>query len=346
MGPCGAHGGLDWPRGATVLVLRRASSRSGTSGDGCSHGSLLCREDGLLGGSARHVPFRDAFKVPLATPQVLPVEVDGQEPGRVGQSHDDDRFGVRGPGDYLSEAIRTELEATEIEVAVDSFSADIIAKDVGADDRVLIENQLERVRPPPSRTDPYVLGRSGREVRGLDRPALPGSTPLRDQLAQREYQRRIRLLRRPRALVRIGDSPFAPVFEVVEKPNAWERALGGCVRTTGWEAQAVELLLLAATGFAVLLVGRRPACGNGLDEPPHCQRLGLGQIPFGPTLANDVLNQQVRVIKAAQSELSCGRTVLDHDMVRPPAGVQHGRGSDGDRNLRYSDEEYSARRQD
>lgn len=26
-------------------------------------------------------------------------------------------------------------------------------------------------------------------------------------------------------MVRIGDSPFAPVFEVVEKPNTWERAL-------------------------------------------------------------------------------------------------------------------------
>ena len=26
--------------------------------------------------------------------------------------------------------------------------------------------------------------------------------------------------------MRIGDSPFAPVFEVVEKPNSWERQLG------------------------------------------------------------------------------------------------------------------------
>ena len=26
-------------------------------------------------------------------------------------------------------------------------------------------------------------------------------------------------------VVRIGDSPFAPIFEVLEKPNAWERAL-------------------------------------------------------------------------------------------------------------------------
>ena len=26
-------------------------------------------------------------------------------------------------------------------------------------------------------------------------------------------------------MVRIGDSPFAPIFEVVEKPNTWERDL-------------------------------------------------------------------------------------------------------------------------
>lgn len=45
--------------------------------------------------------------------------------------------------DFLSDALGMELEATDTEVAVDSFSADIIAKDSRTGDRVLIENQLE-----------------------------------------------------------------------------------------------------------------------------------------------------------------------------------------------------------
>lgn len=45
--------------------------------------------------------------------------------------------------DFLSDALGIELEATEIETAVENFSADIIAKDARTGDRVLIENQLE-----------------------------------------------------------------------------------------------------------------------------------------------------------------------------------------------------------
>ena len=40
-------------------------------------------------------------------------------------------------------------------------------------------------------------------------------------------------------VVRIGDSPFAPVFEVVEKPNNWERMLG--IRATAAEAELTGL---------------------------------------------------------------------------------------------------------
>lgn len=40
-------------------------------------------------------------------------------------------------------------------------------------------------------------------------------------------------------VVRIGDSPFAPVFEVVEKPNTWERNLGKTVNEA--EAERTKL---------------------------------------------------------------------------------------------------------
>ena len=45
--------------------------------------------------------------------------------------------------DYLSEVLGLELEATETEVAVDNFSADIMATEARTGHRVLIENQLE-----------------------------------------------------------------------------------------------------------------------------------------------------------------------------------------------------------
>ena len=45
--------------------------------------------------------------------------------------------------DFLSDAIGMDLEFVDSEVAVEQFSADIIAKHVHSEDRVLIENQLE-----------------------------------------------------------------------------------------------------------------------------------------------------------------------------------------------------------
>ena len=129
--------------------------------------------------------------------------------------------------DYLSEAIGIELEATEIEVAVDSFSADIIAKAVGTEDRVLIENQLEG-------SDHRHLGQILTYLAGLDAKCVVWIA----RHFQEAHRSAIRWLNENTGegfaffavrvrVVRIGDSPFAPVFEVVEKPNAWEQALGG-----------------------------------------------------------------------------------------------------------------------
>lgn len=141
--------------------------------------------------------------------------------------------------DYLSEAIGIELEATEIEVAVDSFSADIIAKDVGTDDRVLIENQLEG-------SDHRHLGQILTYLAGLDAKCVVWIA----RHFQEAHRSAIRWLNENTGdrfsffavrvrVVRIGDSPFAPVFEVVEKPNAWERSLGG--RANEAEAELTRL---------------------------------------------------------------------------------------------------------
>ena len=45
--------------------------------------------------------------------------------------------------DYLADSLGIELEVTGIEVTVEKFSADIVARDPRTGDRVLIENQLE-----------------------------------------------------------------------------------------------------------------------------------------------------------------------------------------------------------
>jgi hypothetical protein len=125
--------------------------------------------------------------------------------------------------DHLSEAIGMPLELTGTEVAVESFSADILARNPMDDTAVLIENQLET-------TDHTHLGQIMTYLAGLEANAVVWIAPT----FREPHLSAIRWLNEHTAdgfsffavkarVVRIGDSPYAPIFEVVEKPNDWER---------------------------------------------------------------------------------------------------------------------------
>jgi hypothetical protein len=132
--------------------------------------------------------------------------------------------------DHLSDAIGIPLELTGTEVAVETFSADILARNPMDDSVVLIENQL-------STTDHTHLGQIMTYLAGLDAQTVVWIAP-----AFREpHLSAIRWLNEHTSdgfsffavkarVVRIGDSPYAPIFEVVEKPNDWERAVAAKTR--------------------------------------------------------------------------------------------------------------------
>ena len=127
--------------------------------------------------------------------------------------------------DHLSEAIGIPLELTGTEVAVETFSADILARNPMDDSIVLIENQLEM-------TDHTHLGQIMTYLAGLEAQTVIWIAP-----AFREpHLSAIRWLNEHTVdgfsffavkarVVRIGDSPYAPIFEVIEKPDGWSRSL-------------------------------------------------------------------------------------------------------------------------
>lgn len=127
--------------------------------------------------------------------------------------------------DHLSESIGIPLELTGTEVAVDSFSADILARNTSDDSVVLVENQLDK-------TDHTHLGQIMTYLAGLDAQTVVWIAPS----FREAHLSAIRWLNEHTAdgfsffavrarVVRIGDSPFAPIFEVVEKPDRWQRKL-------------------------------------------------------------------------------------------------------------------------
>ena len=126
----------------------------------------------------------------------------------------------------LSEALNMELETEGQEERVGPFRADILCRDMQDDSLVLIENQLER-------TDHNHLGQLLTYAAGLQtvtiiwvartftdehRAALDWLNEITDE--------RFRFFGLEIELWRIGDSPAAPKFNIIAKPNEWTRATG------------------------------------------------------------------------------------------------------------------------
>ena len=167
----------------------------------------------------------------------------------------------------LSELLGLELELISTEHPVGSFNLDIYAKDLRSEDVVAIENQLER-------TDHTHLGQVmtyfsalearkviwiAKEIREEHRAViswLNAHTPPEYAFFGVEV-----------STVRIANSPIAPVFTVVEKPNNWVRAIqqrsrSSCEETgernrSFWDTAISQHPDLEGIGFAGPYVSNR-----------------------------------------------------------------------------------------
>ena len=127
--------------------------------------------------------------------------------------------------DRLSEALGFPLELTQTEFAVDEFSADIVARNPEDDSIVLIENQFKG-------SDHTHLGQILTYLAGsMARKVIWIAPSFRDA-----HLSAVRWLNANTGagfdffavvvkVVRIGDSPLAPLFDVAEKPNDWDRRI-------------------------------------------------------------------------------------------------------------------------
>ena len=135
--------------------------------------------------------------------------------------------------DRLSEVVGIPLEREGIEVPVEQFSADILARNPNDGSMVLIENQLES-------TDHMHLGQILTYLAGLEAKTVIWIA----RSFEAAHLSAIRWLNEHTAdpfaffgvqvgVVRIGDSQLAPVFDVLERPNEWDRRVQEIRRQEG-----------------------------------------------------------------------------------------------------------------
>jgi len=125
----------------------------------------------------------------------------------------------------LGETIGIELECEAQEKEVGPFRADILCKDTTTGNWVLIENQLER-------TDHSHLGQILTYAAGLDAVTIVWITErfTEERRAALDWlnektEEGINFFGVELDLWRIGDSPTAPKFNIVSKPNDWARTV-------------------------------------------------------------------------------------------------------------------------
>ena len=117
--------------------------------------------------------------------------------------------------------IDLELEGTEVEVG--SYRADIVARVPQTDDRVLIENQLELANLQHlGQVLAYLAGLEAKIVvwiaKGFKDEHLSAIRWLNEHTVAPFAFFAVQV-----GVVQIADSQLAPVFEVLERPNDWNR---------------------------------------------------------------------------------------------------------------------------
>lgn len=219
--------------------------------------------------------------------------------------------------DRIAGAIGIPLELTGTEMRVGTFSADILARNTADDSVVLIENQLEG-------SDHTHLGQIMTYLAGLETHTMVWIAPsFRD-----EHLSAIRWLNEhtvdPFAffavrlrVVRIGESPFAPLFEVVERPNNWDRQIAAVKRDTSAGISEIgQFRLDFWTHFASMSPDAQKPAGTSSQWVPlagteaqlsqYISQKGVGVFVRPPRAGNEV---QVRMELApfiAQLEADLG----------------------------------------
>lgn len=130
----------------------------------------------------------------------------------------------------LAVTLSLELELEEQEKAVGPFRADILCKDIETDSWVLVENQLER-------TDHTHLGQLLTYASGLQAVTIVwiAARFTEEHRATLDWLNKItdesfRFFGLEVELWRIGESPVAPKFNIVSKPNDWSRSVARAAR--------------------------------------------------------------------------------------------------------------------
>ncbi|MDR9395093.1 MAG: DUF4268 domain-containing protein [Roseovarius sp.] len=196
----------------------------------------------------------------------------------------------------LGDTLGVDLELEAVEQNVGPFRADILCKDTLSDRWVLVENQLER-------TDHTHLGQLMTYAAGLDAVTIVwiASRVADEHRAAMDWLNEItdtevRFFALEVELWRIGESPAAPKFNVVSKPNDWSRSTSEAQRATSanevTETKALQLEYWQTLNAHI--EQRNGPLKTRSGRPQHWQNYSVGRTGFRITASVNSRENRIR----------------------------------------------------
>ena len=179
----------------------------------------------------------------------------------------------------LSEAIGIDIVLEELESAVGGFSVDLYATEEGTGRKIIIENQLEDTNHDHlGKIITYASGKGAEVIVWIVKRARDEHRLAVEWLNQ-HTDSNIGFFLLEIELWQINDSPYAPKFNIVERPNDWAKsvkAVEGVSDTKKLQMefwQAFNDYAFANTQFSQRFKARKP-------QPQHWYDLSLGKSAY------------------------------------------------------------------
>jgi hypothetical protein len=228
----------------------------------------------------------------------------------------------------LGGALGLDLEIEAQEKNVGPFRADILCKDIGNDHWVLIENQLER-------TDHNHLGQLLTYASGLDAVTIVwiAARFTEEHRATLDWLNKItddrfRFFGLEVELWRIGNSPAAPKFNIVSKPNDWSQSVAQAARAID-ESELSETKVMQRSYWTalhkVLEAAHGPVAGNKKPRAQSWMAYPIGRSGVHLGVAMNLSKGQVRAelyLKGARAKaffwlLRRQKDTIEHELGYP-----------------------------
>lgn len=175
----------------------------------------------------------------------------------------------------LGDEIGFEIKLLQTEAAVGSFNVDILAEEENSGRKIIIENQLEKTNHDHlGKIITYASGYDAQIVVWIVKDAREEHRQAVDWLNEHTDES-IEFYLVQIELYQIGDSPYAPKFEIISKPNDWTKAVRSS--TEGKEPSDTKIRQLEFwTQFKEFAKERQTKLHLQKSYPQHWTNISIG----------------------------------------------------------------------